>query len=700
MKILVLGGNRFIGLELLALLLLEQADVTVISLDPPPKQILGRVRFIQLDRHASQELSQALGGECFDVTIDNIAREPRDIESLVAILKHRCGRYVLTSSVDIYPQTFAKQWRPEHALLDPSELAGAPASESYRRGKRGCEKFLKGSGLEFSIIRPAIVTGPRDPGSAKPLSWGRGRNDCARSLHLPARVLDGEPILLPADDRRVFQLAFVKDVARALMTAALHPGALGQAFNVAGDELWSHERLIRSLSKLAGTSTDVVRVADSELIDAGLGGYSPPYRVSLQFSLCSTMELKALGWTPTSADVWLDQLLETVRSTGFRPYYELRGKEVALALRVLGVRNRLFPTLQPLPVERSSLQSVQVVRGETLVHPKHFREFRGRKLSSIGIGTHRGAADFATDEMYSTALTRAVEGGINVIDTAINYRGMRSERVVGRVVNEFVEKGASRESVFVVTKGGFIPGDAEDGRSRSAWIAEELVGRGIVDGEEAVHLHSIRESWIRDSFRRSLENLRLTKVDAYLLHNPERALVRMGGRFWNELVRTFSFLEDQVSSGNLEVYGMALWATIGASASSATILPLGKVVECAKAATGGASHNFGILEMPFNIANQSALRRRNQISYGKYLAPLEFAAENQMFVLASASVARAGSLTEQQNRQLPKLGNISSRTALALQFSRSAPNVGTALVGMRQEKHVVEALKVARHSPL
>jgi len=513
-------------------------------------------------------------------------------------------------------------------------------------------------------------------------------------------VLDGQPILLPADDRRVFQLAFVKDVARALMTAALHPDALGQAFNVAGDELWSHERLIRSLSKLAGTSTEVVRVADSDLIDAGLGGYTPPYRVSLQFSLCSTMELKALGWTPTSAGIWLDQLIETVRSNGFRPYYELRGKEVALALKVLAVRNKPRLTLQPLPIERSAFQSVQAVGSEKMVHQDHFREFRGRKISSIGIGTHRGAADSATDELYSTALTRAVKGGINVIDTAINYRGMRSERVVGRVVNAFMKNGVSRESLFVVTKGGFIPGDAEDARPRSTWIAEELVGSGIVEEEEAIHFHSIREPWIRDSFRRSLENLRLTKVDAYLLHNPERALLRMGDRFWKELIRTFAFLEDQVSSGRLEVYGMALWATIGASASSPTILPLAKVVACAKVAAGGAAHHFCVLEMPFNIANQSALRRRNQISYGKYITPLEFAAQNQIFVLASASVARAGNLTDQQERQLPKLGNIASPTALALQFSRSTPNVGSALVGMRQEKHVLEALKVARHSPV
>src|SRR5687768_6855606 len=62
------------------------------------------------------------------------------------------------------------------------------------------------------------------------------------------------------------------------------------------------------------------------------------------------------------------------------------------------------------------------------------RHFRDLTVSSIGIGTYLGAADDATDRLYEAALARALAIGINVIDTAINYRCQRSERAVGRVL--------------------------------------------------------------------------------------------------------------------------------------------------------------------------------------------------------------------------------------------------------------------------
>ncbi|MBD0373925.1 MAG: aldo/keto reductase, partial [Pyrinomonadaceae bacterium] len=52
----------------------------------------------------------------------------------------------------------------------------------------------------------------------------------------------------------------------------------------------------------------------------------------------------------------------------------------------------------------------------------HFRLEQNLWLSSIGMGTYLGDADKATDERYTEAAVRAVELGLNVIDTAANYR--------------------------------------------------------------------------------------------------------------------------------------------------------------------------------------------------------------------------------------------------------------------------------------
>src|SRR5829696_3597782 len=89
----------------------------------------------------------------------------------------------------------------------------------------------------------------------------------------------------------------------------------------------------------------------------------------------------------------------------------------------------------------------------------HFRAAHGLALSSIGIGTYLGNWDAATDENYVNAITKFVESGGNVIDTAANYRFQRSERNIGQALRNLREKGFSREEIFISTKGGYLPFD-------------------------------------------------------------------------------------------------------------------------------------------------------------------------------------------------------------------------------------------------
>src|SRR5215471_15871816 len=89
-------------------------------------------------------------------------------------------------------------------------------------------------------------------------------------------------------------------------------------------------------------------------------------------------------------------------------------------------------------------------------HRDH-RDLRGLALSSIGIGTYLGSDDDADDVRYSTAVVRALEHGMNVIDTAVNYRCQRSERAIGAALQRaFTDGIARRDEVVVATKGGFL----------------------------------------------------------------------------------------------------------------------------------------------------------------------------------------------------------------------------------------------------
>src|SRR6266436_2503291 len=87
----------------------------------------------------------------------------------------------------------------------------------------------------------------------------------------------------------------------------------------------------------------------------------------------------------------------------------------------------------------------------------HFRERRELWLSSIGIGTYLGDADDETDARYGESVTRTVELGANVIDTAANYRFQRSERSIGVALQELARQGFARDELVICTKGGYLP---------------------------------------------------------------------------------------------------------------------------------------------------------------------------------------------------------------------------------------------------
>jgi aryl-alcohol dehydrogenase-like predicted oxidoreductase len=75
-------------------------------------------------------------------------------------------------------------------------------------------------------------------------------------------------------------------------------------------------------------------------------------------------------------------------------------------------------------------------------------------MSSIGIGTYLGDTTDEDDASYTSAIQHAVGSGINVIDTALNYRAQRSERSVGTAIRRAIESGViQRDEIVVCSKG-------------------------------------------------------------------------------------------------------------------------------------------------------------------------------------------------------------------------------------------------------
>ena len=76
--------------------------------------------------------------------------------------------------------------------------------------------------------------------------------------------------------------------------------------------------------------------------------------------------------------------------------------------------------------------------------PGNFRRALGVSVSSIGIGTYLGETDDETDRAYEEAINASLRGGINLIDTAVNYRFQRSERISARLSASWSRRARSR----------------------------------------------------------------------------------------------------------------------------------------------------------------------------------------------------------------------------------------------------------------
>ena len=332
----------------------------------------------------------------------------------------------------------------------------------------------------------------------------------------------------------------------------------------------------------------------------------------------------------------------------------------------------------------------------------HFRLLEECALSSVGIGTYLGQEDGATDGLYRDAVIRAVELGVNLIDTAINYRHQRSERAVGEALAHLIGSGQlGREEVVVTTKGGFIPFDGGMPADVRTYFTETYLRPGILrPGDVVAGCHAMTPRYLADQLDRSRRNLGLETLDIYYLHNPETQLGEVERPEVLRRVReAFAFFESAVQSGKIRYYGTATWNGYRQPSSANDYLSLAEMVEAARA-VGGDEHHFRVIQLPYNLAMTEAFTRASQVVDGEAVSTLEAALRFGIYVVASASVHQ-GQLT----RGLPPviqeyLRGLSTDAQRALQFVRSTPGIGSALVGMKQVSHVEENLGVARFPPV
>lgn len=248
MRILVSGGNRYIGLELVHELAKAGHDVTVINSHVVP--LPDGVRRIHADRRIPGMFAEALAPyrDAFDVFFDNTAFTPDDVLPMVDLFSGRLKHYVFTSSQAVYRRSYVLPIREDfrrHAADD------ADHRKAYGVGKVQCEDLLRrefeANGFPATSLRVGHTMGPRSPAATRdPIFF--------------ARLESGRPVLIPGDGFACTQLIHINDVAKAMISLLGVEGVKGQAFNVTGSEIGSIIGIVQQIGSAMGISPRIIHV--------------------------------------------------------------------------------------------------------------------------------------------------------------------------------------------------------------------------------------------------------------------------------------------------------------------------------------------------------------------------------------------------------------------------------------------------------
>ena len=329
------------------------------------------------------------------------------------------------------------------------------------------------------------------------------------------------------------------------------------------------------------------------------------------------------------------------------------------------------------------------------VNQVNFNEFQNLTLSNVGVGTYLGEPDSITDEKVTNAVKQSIISGVNVIDSAINYRSQKAERSVGKAISELITDGKiSRDQIFLSSKNGYVTNDADVQLGFWEYVKQEYAEKGIVgEGDITSGYHCMTTSYLSDQLDRSLKNLDVECIDLMYLHNAVEGQIKDVSReqFLENLKSVFELYEQKRDEGKIQFYGMATWECFRVASDNAQYLSLEETVKLAQK-IGGDNHGFRFIQLPFNMYYDQALLAKNQTLSNQSTSILEAAVNLGIGVFTSVPFMQGRLLAP---GAMPEFSDLKP-SLRALQFIRSSPGVLAPLVGQKSIEHVSENLEIMK----
>jgi nucleoside-diphosphate-sugar epimerase len=232
-KILVMGGTRFVGKPLVAQLLEQGHALTLFTRGKNP--VPAGVEHLCGDRSSAEGLA-ALQGRSFEVIVDSSGRTLEDSRSVLEITGAPSHRLVYVSSAGVYADS--ELWPlSESSPTDP---------QSRHSGKLDTEAWLLAEKIPFTSFRPTYIVGA---GNYNPVeSW------------FFDRIVHGQPVPLPGDGSTITQLGHVNDLATAMALSIGVDAAANRIYNCSSVQGISFRGLAAAAARACGKDPAAVEL--------------------------------------------------------------------------------------------------------------------------------------------------------------------------------------------------------------------------------------------------------------------------------------------------------------------------------------------------------------------------------------------------------------------------------------------------------
>ncbi len=235
MRILIMGGTRFIGVYLTKVLIEQGHEVVLFNRGNNPVPVEG-VKQIHGDRKDAAQLKEKLANESFEAIFDNNGRELSDTQPLVEIFNGKVKHFVYVSSAGVY----LKSDQMPHIEGDPVD------PKSRHKGKHHTEAYLAESDIPWTSIRPVYIYGPQNYNDLE--AW------------FFDRIVRDRPLPIPGNGMYITQFGHIQDLALAMASVLGNETAIGKIYNISGDRYVTFNGLAYACAEAAGKSPEDLKL--------------------------------------------------------------------------------------------------------------------------------------------------------------------------------------------------------------------------------------------------------------------------------------------------------------------------------------------------------------------------------------------------------------------------------------------------------